>query len=163
MKSFVTAIICLMALFLDGCGVKEETPVQLANPFTDCETSEEAERISGFEFESPEELEKWASETVIRAEKGGMTELIYISGGQEIRARKAPGNEDISGIYEDFGDIEDTELGGTEITVRGNKGLYNSVIWHDGDFSYSLSLSVPASAEDITALAALFIPGAETD
>lgn len=164
MKSFITAVICLMALLLDGCGAETEPPVQLANPFADCESAEEAEKISGFEFPESKELSDRASETVIRAEKGRMTEYIYImGGGQEIRARKAAGNEDISGLYEDFSDVPGAEAGGMELTLKGNKGLYSACIWQDGDYSFSVTVSVPLDRDAMLGLASLFIPGADAD
>ena len=76
--------------------------MQIANPFTDCETMEEAAKITGFSLKLPEDLPDGIEETAVRVMDGTMIEVILTGSGEELRFRKAAGSEDISGDYETY-------------------------------------------------------------
>ena len=76
---------------------------QLANPFTDTDTLEEAQEIAGFEIEVPAAVSLY---TVVsyRAIEGEMLEIIFSDrkGEEGYRIRKAAGEDDISGDYNEY-------------------------------------------------------------
>ena len=92
-----------MASMLVSCASKNETgsetqnteqqsignKVEMPNPLVDCNTLEEAQELAGFDISLPDSMPKNYSESVIRAIKGMMIELIYTSNSDEIRVRKA--------------------------------------------------------------------------
>ena len=82
MKRFFHAFLLLLtALFISACttsasAVKEETSVQIANPFTTYKDIESAENTAGFSLAVPEQIAKSYSANVYRAMQGKMLEVI---------------------------------------------------------------------------------------
>jgi len=124
---------------------------QIANPWTDTETLEEAESIAGVEIRIPEAVEPYTT-LVYRAMEGEMLEIIFTDedGEEGFRIRKAPGDEDISGDYNTYSAEKTITLkDGTEVTMRGEKqGSWSVAVWtvspgerEDGGEAYSCSIS----------------------
>ena len=176
MKRYLILLLCaVMAVSAAACADTKETPeetrlteaeetqaqrpalggMQIANPFTDCETMEEAEKLSGFPMTLPEILPDWAQEEpVIRAEENGMTELIYRGAEQqELRIRKAAGSEDISGDYETYEEVTELAAGELTLTVRSNAGRIYSAIWTADGCTYAVSCSEGMTAKQTAEMA----------
>ena len=176
MKKWMILLLCaVMAFSAAACADTKEAPeetqlteaeetqaeqpvlggMQIANPFTDCETMEEAEKLSGFPMTQPEMLPDWAQEEpVIRAEENGMTELIYRGAEQqELRVRKAAGSEDISGDYDTYEEVTELAAGELTLTVRSNAGRVYSAIWTNGGYTYAVSCSEGMTAKQVAELA----------
>ena len=87
-------------------------PVQIANPFIDTKTLEEAQEIAGFELNVPRAEDPY---TVLnyRAVEGSMLEIIFRDrkGTEGYRIRKAVGEDDISGDYSEYATGEDDSPG----------------------------------------------------
>lgn len=64
-------------------------------------------------------------------------QIFYQKGDNEILYRTAKGTDDISGDYNVYSDVKTVKIGDTEVTVR-KADKTASVIWTDGDYSYSL-------------------------
>ncbi|MEG1895400.1 MAG: hypothetical protein RR162_04095, partial [Oscillospiraceae bacterium] len=95
MKKIVAAALCaIMAVSLAGCATtpdaveksegEKQGGTQLANPFVDCETIEDAAKLSGFEITLPSAMPQGYSQDAIRAVKDGMLEIIYKNGDSAI-------------------------------------------------------------------------------
>lgn len=143
-KTFI--LIMLAALIPAACtttsSVKEEdTPVQMANPFRTYKEIESAEETAGFELSVPEQIAKNYSATVYRAISGKMIEVIYKNASltDEIRIRKAAGNEDISGDYNTYDEDMTIIINGLQVESRGNAGKTQAATWQDGNYSYSIT------------------------
>ena len=96
---------------------------QIANPFTDTKTLEEAQEIAGFDMQVPDAA---APYTVVnyRAVEGEMLEIIFRDrkGEEGYRIRKAAGEDDISGDYNEYAKEKTIRLSdGTKVTLRGDK------------------------------------------
>ena len=105
---------------------------QLANPFTDTDTLEEAQEIAGFEMEVPAAVSPYTAVSY-RAIEGEMLEIIFSdSKGEEgYRIRKAAGEDDISGDYNEYAKEKMVRLtDGTKVTLRGDKeDAWSVAVW----------------------------------
>ena len=72
---------------------------EIANPFVDCETLEEAGELAGFDISVPDEIDGGYTQGTIQAVENEMIQVIYTTeAGEEITLRKGTGTEDISGV-----------------------------------------------------------------
>lgn len=116
--------------------------VQIPNPWADCDTAADAAALAGFDFTVPEELFDGASNKTIQAAQGEMIQVIYSdANGNEIgRVRKAAGNDDVSGDYNDYAENETADVGGVSVQLRGTDGKVFVMTWTAGDFTYSVTV-----------------------
>ena len=150
-KTFIITLLLILAVSLTACGNKQEESSakidpnadwnQIANPFVDCSNIEDAEKIAGFTFAVPESFDGY-SETYISAIDKFMLQVIYANGDEdEICLRKAVGCEDVSGDYNVYEKIEDVEVGGQNVIIKGNGEAFNLATWVIGDHAYSLRIA----------------------
>ncbi len=148
MKRFFHAFLLLLtALFISACttsasAVKEETSVQIANPFTTYKDIESAENTAGFSLAVPEQIAKSYSASVYRAMQGKMLEVIYKNSANEeekIRIRKANTLGDISGDFNTYDEENTIIINGLQVESRGTSGKTFVATWEDGTFSYSVT------------------------
>lgn len=176
-RLFAYVLALMMVLSLAACGGKpaEKTgpevldgeTTQIPNPWVECSTLADAEALAGFDFTVPDAVEGYDGTRYIDAIGHEMIEVIYpgaddtedvestdsTENSVEVRLRKAPGSEDISGDYNSYSDEHTAELDGVTVTLRGNDGLVMTAIWTDGDYAYSITCN--GMAEDaVLALAA---------
>ena len=72
----------------------------------------------------------------------GMLELFYAgAGGEEVSVRKAEGNGDISGDYNEYAESDVLEAGGVTVTAKGNGEGISLALWEaDGDIAGGIRL-----------------------
>lgn len=136
-----------MALCISACGKQEKQPdslgssnVQMANPFAECENLDDAAQIAGFSMSVPDAVPDWVNETHIRAVENDMIEVIYTgTEQQELRIRKAEGNEDISGVFDSFDEVKNIIIENRDVTLKINDGKIFVAAWTDGDCSYAVT------------------------
>lgn len=97
---------CVMALVMvasmTGCGKETKVPTepvgentQIPNPFAECETIEEAEKLAGFDLVIPEKVPEGFSDKNISAIQDEMIDITYDNGEDKLCIRKGKGAEDI--------------------------------------------------------------------
>ena len=118
------------------------------NPFQQCKTIKEAEKIAGFKIKIPQNIKNYKN-TYIFAIKNDLIQLDYTSKKNEITIRKAIGKSDISGDYREFSQIKMIKLKNVEITLKGNENLINVAIWEKNNFSFSISSSLGLTYNEI--------------
>ena len=137
--------------------------VQIPNPWTDCETLEEAEKLAGFDIAVPDSVEGYSDRAIRAMSYDGetMIEVIFSNGApedengySELRIRKAPGAEDISGDYNTYAEKSVLAAGDVEADVSGNDGTISLAVWTSGDYTYSIAVSDGAAAEAMAGLIA---------
>lgn len=140
MKKISVFVLCtIMVLSTVACGSKiTEKDVDVPDPFIDCETLENAEQLAGFEISLPEKMPEGFTLNAIRAIEKDLIEIDYINGDDKIYIRKAKGNEDISGDYNEYKENNTIEIGKLNVKMRGNDGMINVATWNDGDYSYAI-------------------------
>lgn len=150
MKKIIVFVLCtIIALSAVACGSKvtekekdpsvpKENSAQIPNPFVDCETLEKAKQLAGFEISLPEKMPKGFTQNEICVIENNMIEVNYKNGDDEIYIRKAKGNEDISGDYNEYNEKNTITVGDLNVTMRGNDDMIHVVIWNDGDYTYAI-------------------------
>lgn len=154
MKKFIIFTLSLLTILaMAGCNKKvqeeQEPMTQIPNPFMEYASLDEAAKAVGFDFTIPEGLNGTA-EYVYRVMNGEMMEIICRNAaGEEVaRFRKAKGSDDISGDYNEYGDVR-TDNSLKNITYRGENGMFTGAIWVDGEYTYALSLEEAMTLEQV--------------
>ena len=73
-----------------------------------------------------------------------MLEIIFRTAlGDEVRIRKAPGSDDISGDYNTYDNISYED----GVTMKGNGESFSNATWFRDGYTYSIMLSDPVSSD----------------
>ena len=126
---------------------------EIANPFVDCETLEEAGELAGFDISVPDEIDGGYTQGTIQAVENEMIQVIYTTeAGEEITLRKGTGTEDISGDYNEYAEENTLDVDGTSVTARGSDGLVYAATWTDGTYTYAITASAGLESDSVSAL-----------
>ena len=126
---------------------------EIANPYVDCETLEEAGELAGFDISVPDEIDGGYTQGTIQAVENEMIQVIYTTeAGEEITLRKGTGTEDISGDYNEYAEENTLDVDGTSVTARGSDGLVYAATWTDGTYTYSITASAGLESDSVSAL-----------
>ena len=112
------------------------------NPFADCADLDAAAQMTGFSLSVPS-----TPDWVAVLEDSGMIQADYESG---MYIRKASGNGDISGDYNEYTQVE--TVGG--VTIKGENGVFSLAIWKKDGYTYAVGVSEALSQADMLALVA---------
>ena len=112
-------------------GEADEENTQIANPWVDCASMEDAVKIAGFSFEVPKQIEGYPNQ-VIQAIENDIIQVIYDDGTNSIYIRKGAGTEDIGGraygqMLLEFPDNE-------ELIARAKKYLDEIQVHYEEEF-----------------------------
>ena len=181
MKKKMVMMVCsmaalVMAVSMMGCGKKttadqagteisedgaaqdaeasEGENTQIPNPFVDCETMADAEKLAGFDLVAPEQIEGYEKE-LIQAIDGELIQVFYVNPENEedeILIRKGVGSDDISGNYEDFTEVSTAAAGDLEVTLKGNDGKVTVAVWATGSYTFSIQVDAGASQDEMLSL-----------
>lgn len=160
-KLFVIAL-CMTAVF--ALGACEASPdesgttngVETHNPWVEYDTMDEAKNAVGFEISVPESMEGYSTRTirVCTMESNEIIEVVYDNGDMDenkVRIRKAPGTEDISGVYESYEEAS-VNVGEWNVIMKGRGDSIYLATWMDGDYTYSIYTSLGISDTDMAEL-----------
>ena len=126
---------------------------EIANPYVDCETLEEAGELAGFDISVPDEIDGGYTQGTIQAVENEMIQVTYTTeAGEEITLRKGTGTEDISGDYNEYAEENTLDVDGTSVTARGSDGLVYAATWTDGTYTYSITASAGLESDSVSAL-----------
>ena len=134
-----------------GTGGGGQSPVEIANPFVECESLEKAERLAGFSITVPETIDGYGK-PVIRVIQNELAEFIYGNGETQIRIRKGDGRKEISGDYSWYAELDEISVDGQTVTVKGNDGKIYTAVWNSGEAGFSINISGGTDREGIKAL-----------
>ena len=135
-----------------GETIGEGFNVQIANPFVDYATLEEAAQAAGFMLKVPNVKE--GSVPVIQVMDGVMIQLIFVdeNGDPSLYIRKEAGDEDISGDYNEYPEITTETVGDRTVTVKGSDGKVSVAIWTANGYSYAVMSETPMEKDAMLAL-----------
>ena len=153
-------ILCAaLALSAAACTAQKTTEVapssesvQIPNPWVDCKTIEDAEKLAGFDFQLPETADGYVIDN-ISAIENDIIQVIYKNGDKEICIRKAAGVEDASGDYNTYDTTVTKDIDDVTATLKGDKNEFKLAIWADEEYAYSVSSSEALSEDGMTGLA----------
>jgi len=111
------------------------------NEIIECNDIEELSQYAGFDivdllnipFDIVERSYTWWFDSFAQIE--------YIGDGNAITYRIVESEEDISGDYNDYSEIQEVTIGQNVVTIKGNDGQAYLAIWTAGKYSYSISSS----------------------
>ena len=120
--------------------------MQIANPWSDFDSLEEAETDAGVELTLPESYQGF-NHRIYRSMHGEMIEVIYqdADGQEGFRIRKSRDAGDISGDYNSYTQKKTLEIGDRVVETRGNGDEIAVASW--GNLSLNLSYAI-CVAED---------------
>lgn len=113
--------------------------VQIPNPWKDFESLEEAVKAVGFDFAVPDTLAGCAKVAYQAIPDDRIIGVLYLNGEErQVIIRKAPGGENISGVYSQFDKLEQVEVDGRSVTMSGDGETVSLATWTDGNYSFSV-------------------------
>ena len=113
--------------------------VQIPNPFVDCDTLNDAANVAGFDIIVPDSIDGY-EERSITALENDMIQVQYLHGDDQISIRKAAGEEDCSGDYNEYAESTVVTVGDREVTLKGNNGQVMLAVWTEGGYSYAVGV-----------------------
>ena len=120
---------------------KEES-TQIVNGMAECPDAESLEQEVGFSVPQLKTLPFAADAVVYTSYWGEMAEVQYIGGTESVCLRKAPGEESVSGDYNEYAAVHQVEIGDAKATLKGSQeGSYQLAEWQKDGYSYSLQAS----------------------
>lgn len=131
----------------DDSMVRDET-LQIPNPWQECETLADAEKLVGFSFTAPETVEGFP-ERYISAMEYDIAQVIFRNEASSLCFRKGLGSEDVSGDYTAYTLTETRDIGGKTVVCRGNDGLVYTAAWTDGTYAYAVTLDTGMTAQQL--------------
>lgn len=161
MKKLLAVILSLTFAFSlaackpDAPSQKESENTQIANPFSDCESLEDAEKIAGFSLSLSQDISdlapQWTDEIVFRAVKDSMIEVIFSGEDKNLRIRKGLGKDDISGDYNEYEQVQEVSVSDISVTLKGNDA-FSVAIWKNDGYSYAVTSSSGYPLEEMVSL-----------
>ena len=146
-KKLLLPVIFLLLVTLTACGAKENPAesgnTQIANPWVDCATLQEAADLVGFDLSVPDGIDGYPDRFIQAIEKD-MIQVLYFSAKADeeervtVLIRKASGERDISGDYNEYREISVETVGGADVQLSGNDGLVYNAIWTEDGYSYAI-------------------------
>ena len=83
---------------------------------------------------------------------GDMAQIIYSTADASVTFRKAHGDEDISGDYNEYETVQEIEIQAVSVTMKGNEGKCSLAMWQKDGFSYALSFEPGITEQDCVKL-----------
>lgn len=112
---------------------------QIPNPWQDFESLEEAVKAVGFDFVAPDALAGCDKVAYQAIPDDRIIGVLYLNGEErQVSVRKAPGGENISGVYSQFDKLEQVEVDGRSVTMSGDGEAVSLATWTDGNYSFSV-------------------------
>ena len=93
----------------------------------------------GFDFVAPDALAGCDKIAYQAIPDDRIIGVLYLNGEErQVIIRKAPGGENISGVYSQFDKLEQVEVDGRSVTMSGDGETVSLATWTDGDYSFSV-------------------------
>lgn len=151
-KRYLSVAACL-AILLTGTFAlsrlwNREPPNEVAAVpnIVEAKSIEELSKLVGFDVTDIAEL-PFETEKVTYTAYWSLAEIEYQGDGQSATFHKSVGDTDNSGDYTVYDKADEIQIGGITVTLKGNGGTYTLAIWSDGEYAYSLNMTVGLTAE----------------
>ncbi len=132
-----------------GTGKETTENVQIANPFVECATIGDAEKLAGFSIRVPESVVGY-DEKYITAIEEDMIEVQFSHGEDaELWFRKGVGAEDISGDYNVYKEEKSVEVQGQSVMIKGTENGYKLAIWNANGYAYAIGSTTELSEDTL--------------
>jgi len=148
LKRLLSVAACIAVLLVCSTMLKplshtdSENPDELSSAvadFVDCASAEELSEQAGFQVTDITELPFEAENISYTWCWGEFAQIEYTGSDDTVLYRKAAGNDDISGDYNEYEQVETEQIGDVTVTVKGNNGKYYLATWQADGYTYSVS------------------------
>ncbi|MBO6271047.1 MAG: hypothetical protein J6N19_18110 [Clostridium sp.] len=118
----------------------------------ECESADALAAAVGFPVEELSNLPFVQEEVCYAVYFGEMAQITYGSSDTSVTLRKARGNEDISGDFNEYSSVSELKIDTVPVTLKGDGDTCSLALWQREGFSYSLSIDPGISEQEITML-----------
>lgn len=126
--------------------IQTDTSAQIPNPFVDCDTLAQAEQLAGFSLTLPADIKAHG----ISVLPGDMIQVLCEDG---LSIRKALGDEDISGDYNTYPQVETAAVQGHAVTLKGEGDQVTVAVWTADGYTYAIHSETGLSRDAALSLA----------
>lgn len=126
--------------------IKTDTSAQIPNPFVDCDTLAQAEDLAGFSLTLPADVKTDG----ISVLSDNMIQVLCEDG---LSIRKALGDEDISGDYNSYPQVETVTVEGHAVTLKGTGNQVTVAVWTADGYTYAVYSETSLSRDAALSLA----------
>ena len=126
--------------------IQTDTSAQIPNPFVDCDTLAQAEQLAGFSLTLPADIKADG----ISVLPGDMIQVLCEDG---LSIRKALGDEDISGDYNTYPQVETVAVQGHAVTLKGEGDQVTVAVWTADGYTYAVHSETGLSRDAALSLA----------
>ncbi|WP_209342336.1 stalk domain-containing protein [Flavonifractor sp. AGMB03687] len=126
--------------------IQTDTSAQIPNPFVDCDTLAQAEDLAGFSLTLPADVKTDG----ISVLSGNMIQVLCEDG---LSIRKALGDEDISGDYNSYPQVETVTVEGHAVTLKGTGDQVTVAVWTADGYTYAVHSETGLSRDAALSLA----------
>lgn len=126
--------------------IQTDTSAQIPNPFVDCDTLDQAEQLAGFSLTLPADIKT----NGISVLSGDMIQVLCEHG---LSIRKALGDEDISGDYNTYPQVETVAVQGHAVTLKGEGDQVTVAVWTADGYTYAVHSETGLSRDAALSLA----------
>ena len=126
--------------------IKTDTSAQIPNPFVDCDTLAQAEDLAGFSLPLPADVKTDG----ISVLSDNMIQVLCEDG---LSIRKALGDEDISGDYNSYPQVETVTVAGHAVTLKGTGDQVTVAVWTADGYTYAVYSETGLSRDAALSLA----------
>ena len=157
LKGYLSAAACFVLLLAGAAALPrlmersapEPPPVVNAGyGIEEAASLQELAGLVGFVITEDFSLPFEPAETICASYWRELAQIEYRGENQSASFRQSPGTKDNSGDFTVYSSSVEITVGGCTVTLRGNDGTYTLALWTDGEFSFSLRLSAPASERE---------------
>lgn len=126
--------------------IQTDTSAQIPNPFVDCDTLAQAEDLAGFSLTLPADVKTDG----ISVLSGNMIQVLCEDG---LSIHKALGDEDISGDYNSYPQVETVTVEGHAVTLKGTGDQVTVAVWTADGYTYAVHSETGLSRDAALSLA----------
>ena len=126
--------------------IQTDTSAQIPNPFVDCDTLAQAEQLAGLSLTLPADIKT----NGISVLSGDMIQVLCEHG---LSIRKALGDEDISGDYNTYPQVETVAVQGHAVTLKGEGDQVTVAVWTADGYTYAVHSETGLSRDAALSLA----------
>lgn len=150
-RNLILLLVMTAAIAMGTAACGSEPPVQIANPWVDCNSLAEAVKNAGFTMEAPESIEGYGV-TAYQNCQDEIIQVVYLESegsDKEIVVRKGK-VDNIAGDYNDYAKSSETTVGAYKVTIKGNDDTVSLATWTADGYNYSVSVPQMSADEVIS-------------
>ena len=172
MKRILIVIMTALLVTVFAAGAKQETPAaqtespqasqsaQIANPWKDVKDAAEVKETTGLEMGSLPQGATDVTYSVLESQKLAQAVFTWKGDTYTLRMVKGSPEEDLSGMFVEFGETQELKFEDYPYTIRYNEGAEGASEWHDEltDVEYSVTMQTGATKDKLSDVSVALIP-----